>query len=410
MTHRVAITGLGCVSGLGQGVAPTWNAAAEGRGAIRPLRRSGARGSDLSFEGPAAFIEGLDTSAADARFGPRALAGLDPLSTVAVIATLEAINDAGLDGDPVLTHRTAITYGCGSNGNATLEEGYERIYGRRSTSIHPQSVPRSMISAPASHISMLFGVRGPAFVLASACASSAHAIGEAMHMIRAGRAEVAITGGADACLELGSWSGWTALRAMATDTCRPFSADRKGMVLGEGAATLILENYDRARARGATIYAELVGYGATSDAFHITQPQGDGAEAALRFAHADAGLSLETPLLYSSHGTGTALNDSMEARALRKVYGAGLDDSLVIATKSAHGHLVGGAGAIELLLGVLALKHGLAPPVLNRLGPDPECDVPLALSPTAIDYDAVVSSSFAFGGLNAVLIAKRPDA
>ncbi len=407
MTARVAVTGMGSVSGLGAGAVHTWSEVLAGRSGIRTLARAYGDEPAWRYAGPASYIDHVDTSAIEARFGLRPLAQLDPLSTFTLVATFEALSDAGLLDDPVLAERTAVLYGCGSGGNFTQDEGFARLYARRQTGVHPLTIPKSMISAPASQISMVFGVRGPAFVLASACASSAHAIGEAMHMIRSGRVEVAITGGAEACLTLGSWMGWVALKAMAPDACRPFSIDRKGMVLGEGAVTLVLENWDRAKARGATIYGELTGYGATADAAHITAPDGLGAERAIRLAHADAGLPLDQPVLVSSHGTGTPLNDKAETAALRAVYGEGLARNLIIATKPAHGHLIGGSGAMELMLGLLALRDGRAPPVLNHLGVDPECDVPLALEATQIDCETLVSSSFAFGGLNAVLTARR---
>jgi nodulation protein E len=405
LTIRIAVTGMGCISGLGQGAAETWAHAAEGRSAIVPFGLP--RDEEARTAGPAAPIGKIDDSGLTALFDLRALGQLDPLSHHAVIAATEAVRDAGLIGNPVLDRRTAIVIGCGSGGNATFETAYRRLYERGQTKVHPQTIPTGMISAPASQIAMLFGVHGPAMTIASACASSAHAIGEAMHMIRAGRAEVAIAGGAEACLTMGSWIAWASLGAMAGDTCRPFSTDRQGLVLGEGAAMLVLEDWDHAVARGAVIQGELIGYGATSDAAHITMPDCAGIEAAIRAAHADAGLALDQPVLISSHGTGTKLNDVAEAQALNAVYGGTLAESLVIATKSAHGHLIGGSGALELLLGLKALQAGLAPPVCHHLGRDPECDVPLALASTPIDYDHVVSNSFAFGGLNAVLIGRR---
>jgi nodulation protein E len=403
---RVVITGLGCVSALGQGVSPTWNRLVQGQGGIVPFSKSYGDHPGLQFEGPAAPVQNLDLSAAQARFGAKAMATLDPLAAFASAAALEALTDAGLLDHAVLETRTAILFGAGSGGNATFEEGFGRIYDRKLGSVHPLTIPKSMISAPAAQLSMLFGVRGLAFTLSSACASSAHALGEAMHMIRAGRCDVALAGGGEAALTLGSWLGWAALRAMASDTCRPFSAGRKGMVLGEGAAMLVLESYDHARARGATIYGELAGLGASSDAHHLTMPHPAGCEAAIRAAHADAGIPLDAPALISAHGTGTVLNDSNESAAMRAAYGADMAGKRVIATKSAHGHLIGGGGALEFLIGLLALREGVAPPVLNWLAPDPECDVPLALEPTPIKAEALISSSFAFGGLNAVLAAK----
>ena len=406
---RVLVTGLGCVSGLGQGVEATWGRLARGEGAIRTVTRSYGDHPALSFTGPAAAAPPLDLSGPEARLGARALANLDPLSTFAAAAAFEALEQAALLGHPSLETRTAILFGAGSGGNATFEEGFSRIYDRKLGSVHPMTIPKAMISAPAAQLSMLFGVRGLSFALSSACSSSAHAIGEGMHMIRAGRCDVALVGGGEACLTLGSWLGWVALRAMADDTCRPFSAGRKGLVMGEGAAMLVLESEAHARARGAAVLAEMAGLGAASDAHHLTAPHPEGAAAAIRAAHLDAGLPLDAPALISSHGTGTALNDKTEAQAMRAVYGPDMAGKTVIATKSAHGHLIGAAGALEFMMGVMALQRRLAPPVLNWLGPDPECDVPLALTPTPLDCDAVVSNSFAFGGLNAVLVARRAE-
>jgi nodulation protein E len=396
---------MGCISGLGQGTAQTWARAAAGRSAIAPFGLP--RNEDARTTGPAAPIGEVDDSGMTAHFDRRAIGQLDPLSRYALIAATEAIGQAGLIGDPVLDRRTAISIGCGSGGNTTFETAYRRLYERGQNKVHPQTIPAAMISAPASQIAMLFGVHGPAMTIATACASSAHAIGEAMHMIRAGRVEVAIAGGAEACLTLGSWVAWASLGAMASDTCRPFSIDRQGLVLGEGAAILVLEAWEYAIARKAIIHGELIGYGASTDAAHMTAPDQAGIEAAIRAAHADATLALDVPVLISSHGTGTRLNDATEARALKAIYGAALAESLVIATKSAHGHLIGGSGALEFLLGLKALQAGLAPPVCHHLGRDPECEVPLAMAPTPIGYDHLVSNSFAFGGLNAVLIGRR---
>ena len=403
---RVVITGMGSVSGLGQGVEATWKAAVGGVSGVRHLSRVFA--DVYAYEGPAAYVEALDTSAVEARFGQKALAHLDPMSTFASVASFEALEQAGLIGHPVLEDRTVVLYGVGAGGMQTIEDAYLRVFDKKASSIHPLTIPKFMSSAASSQISLLFGIRGIAFNIASACASSAHTIAEGMHMIRAGRADVAVVGGGEAGITYGAWLGWKAVRAMSPTACRPFSTGRDGMVLGEGAATLVLESEAHARARGATILGEVAGAGGSSDAFHITQPQGEGAVKAIRLALADAGLGVDTPVLISAHGTGTELNDKAEAGALAEVYKAGMDRNLVIATKSGHGHLLGGAGAIEFVLGVLAIQRGLAPKVLNYLGPDPACDLPLALwDVTPIDFPALISNSFAFGGLNSVLIAKR---
>jgi nodulation protein E len=407
-TARVAVTGLGCVSGLGQGVAASWARLAIGEGGVRPLTRRFRDDERFTVEGPAAAIEALDGAAVEAHAGRRVLSQMDPVAAFAAVASHEALADAGLLDQPALLADAAIVYGSASGGNQTIEEAYGRVFLKLAPNIHPLTIPKYMGSASVSQLSMLFGIKGLAFATSSACASSAHAIGEAMHMIRAGRARIVLAGGSDASISYGSWLGWKGLQAMSSTACRPFSAGRDGMVLGEGAASLVLEDLDHARARGATIYAEVVGAGASSDAFHLTQPDGEGAVRAMRAAHADAGLALDAPSLISTHGTGTPLNDKTEAEAIRRVYGAGLGRHRVIASKSAHGHLLGGAGAIEFLIGVLALREGLAPPVLNYLGPDPDCDLPLALgAPQGLEAEALVSNSFAFGGLNSVLIARR---
>jgi nodulation protein E len=408
MAHqRVVVTGMGVVSALGQGLEATWAGLAEGRSGIGMIDRKVADNDKHPYQGPAAVVGPLDTTALEVHTGPRPLAHLDPLSAFAVVSGHEALEQAGLIGHPVLERRTALIWGAGSGGNGTIEESYARTFLKGGGNVHPLTIPKQMISAPASHLSMLFGVQGPAFTVASACASSGHAIGEGLWMIRSGRADVALVGGSEAALTYGSWLGWLALKAMADDTCRPFSLNRKGMVLGEGGAALVLESYEHATARGATILAELSGYGATSDAYHITMPHGRGAEAAIRAAHEDAGVPLDAPVLISSHGTGTPLNDKIESAAMRAVYGEHLGASRVIATKSSHGHLIGGAAAIELVTGIAALNHRVAPAVLNGLGADPECDAPVVWEAQEIKQDVLVSNSFAFGGLNAVLIAKR---
>ncbi len=409
MTRRVVITGMGCVSGLGRGVEASWARMLRGEGAIRDVDRALEPNRPAwRMQGRAAWIEPGDALpvAPVGRELPR-LGRMDPLSAYAVIAAIEAVEQAGLFDHPVLRQRTAIVLGCGSGGNETIDAAYQRLFANGQARVHPQTIPSSMISAPASHVAMMLGVHGPAFVLSSACASSAHALGEGMHMVRSGRADVVVAGGSEACLSLGSWIAWQSLGVVAPDTCRPFSRDRKGLALGEGAAMLVLEAEDHAMARGAPILGELAGYGASSDAAHITAPDQSGIETAMRAAHHDAGMDVDRPALISSHGTGTALNDATEAAAIRSVYGASLDDHLVIATKSAHGHLIGATAALEFVIGMKALAAGIAPPILNHLGADPDCTIPLALQATVIESDLLVSNSFAFGGLNAVLVGRR---
>lgn len=398
------VTGMGCVSGLGRGVAENWRRVHAGEGAIRPL-------VSPALSGIAAWLDpGADDRVRFPGVDPqrlRRLGRLDPISEFAIEAALEAVTDAGLVDHPSLDRRTAIVVGCGSGGNATIDTAYERLFGKEEARVHPQTIPSSMVTAPAAHLAILLGVHGPVFTLSSACASSAHALGEAMHMIRAGRADIVIAGGAEACLTRGSLAGWQSLGVLAPDACRPFSRDRRGMVLGEGAAVLVLESEAHAHARGARILGEVAGYGMSSDAVHITAPDTAGIARAIRAAHEDAGVGLDTPALISAHGTGTTLNDIAETAAMRTVYGQDLDRHRVIATKSAHGHMIGATGAMEFLLGMVALAQGVAPPILGHLGADPDCDLPLVLEPQMFEPDVLVSSSFAFGGLNAVLVGRR---
>lgn len=404
MTERVLVTGLGCVSGLGYGTAENWRRVRDGRGAVRAFEPPAPAGVAAWIADEAAgppFLNDVETERL------RRLGRLDRLSIFALEAGLEAVADAGLMEHPSLSQRTAIVLGCGSGGNATIETAYERLFANNQAKVHPQTIPSSMIAAPAAQLSIALGVRGSVLTLSGACASSAQALGEAMHMIRSRRADVVIAGGAEACLTRGSLTGWQSLGVLAPDTCRPFSRDRRGMVLGEGAAVLVLESERHALARGAHIHGELAGYGTSSDAAHMTAPDVEGIAAAIRAAHEDAGVPPEAPALLSAHGTGTALNDPAETAAMREVYGSALACHRVIATKSAHGHMIGATGAMEFLLGLMALSERTAPPVLNYLGSDPECDLPLVLQPEAFEPEVLVSSSFAFGGLNAVLVGRR---
>ncbi len=271
------------------------------------------------------------------------------------------------------------------------------------------TIPRLMVSAATSHVSMAHGITGPAFSVSSACSSANHAIGEAYWMVRSGRAAAAVTGGADACITLGTMRGWEALRVMATDTCRPFSLDRRGMVLGEGAGVFVLERLDAARARGAPIYAELAGFGTSADAADLVHPAEAGAARAIAQAMTVAGLNPEDVDYVNAHGTGTGVNDVTETRALHRVFGGRARHLAVSSTKSVHGHALGAAGALELAVTVRAMAEGVIPPTVNFTRPDPECDldcVPNQARERPIR--AALSNSFAFGGLNAVLAVKRP--
>ena len=406
MTRRVMVTGLGCLSGLAQGVDATWHRLRNGDDAARPFHRTCSVPNAIA-DGTAIWIDAPDSTAFGQRFNTRLLDQMDLSSVYAILAAHEALEAAALLDHPDLLARAGVFIGCGGGGLTSTEQSYERLFVGGARALHPMTIPRQMPSASASQVSITFSTRGPCFGFTSACASSSHAIAEAAMMIRHGRLDLAIVGGAEAPLAIGSWMAWQALRALAKERCRPFSAGRDGMMLGEGAAVLILESEAHANARGAQTLAEILGSGASSDAHHMTHPSGAGAVHAMRAALADAQLNADAPLLISSHGTGTLANDRAEAAALHEVFGPSLAHSTVLATKSAHGHLCGAGGAIELLVGLLALRHHLAPPVLNYLAPDPECLLPLPLGAALpIDHTTLLSNSFAFGGLNSVLVAR----
>jgi nodulation protein E len=402
---RVAVTGLGCVSALGADLGEAWRKALAGTSGIDIHVVSASEG--IETEAPAAAVKEDPAERLAKRFGRKSIAAVDRFANFAAAATCEALEDAGIEfGSPEL-RSASIVYGACSGGLHSIESAYHRMFVDEAGP-HPLTVPRLMTSAPASHLSILFGIQGLCLTVATACASSSHAIAEGMHLIRARRADMVVVGGADASLTYGGLLSWRALQAISPTTCRPFSLGRDGTALGEGAATLVLESEDSALRRGARIHCLVAGAGATSDATHMTQPNAESAARAIRDAYADAGLDPAEPILISAHGTGTVLNDQCETRALHSLYGEGLADHRVIATKSAHGHMLGASGAMEFILGIKALTTGFAPPLVNFIAPDPNCQLPLVLAPEPIGYRTLVSNSFAFGGLNSVLIAQRP--
>jgi nodulation protein E len=403
MTGReVVITGLGCLSALGHD-RPTFAAGLLGGiCGIGPITAfdPGSGGIRIAAEVPG--------YAPAAHFDRVRLGQLDRFAQFAILSAREAVAHAGLVLDADLASRTAVVHGTGIGGQTTQDESYRLLYGENAKRLHPYTVPRLMPSAGPSQISMDLGITGPVFGTVSACASSSHAIAMGALLLRSGLADVALVGGAEACITPGSLRGWEGLRVMAHDTCRPFSARRGGMVLGEGAGTLVLETRDHARGRGAPILASLAGIGMTADAGNLIQPDVAGMARAIRAALADAGLDPADVPYINAHGTGTALNDPGETRAIRDVFGPSADALAVSSTKSMIGHTLGAGGALEAIATIIALQTGIAPPTLGWLGPDPQCDldyVPHTARPLPIP--AALSHSFAFGGLNVVLAFRR---
>ena len=393
MNRRVAITGIGVVSAIGLNAADFWASLVAGKPGIRPL----------SCQEKYKFLNGAEALGFDPLtvLDPKEAAFLDRFAQMGLVAAIEAVGDSGLIWTDQLRERTAVVTGSSLGGKYVEDEGYRRMYAEKQTRFDPMSIPKAMTNALTSRISLQFGATGPAWTVATACSSANHAIGQAAAwMIRSGACDAAIVGGAEAPFTPGVLRAWEALRVVSPDTCRPFSKDRKGLILGEGAAILVLESLDGARARGARIYAEIAGFGMSSDAHHITQPSSTGAARAMRAALADAGLKPEDIGYINAHGTGTDANDRTESSAIREVVGR----VPVSSTKSMHGHTLGAAGALEAAATALALHHGILPPTANFTEAGEGCDLDYIPNQARQQkVRAALSNSFAFGGLNAVL-------
>ena len=397
--RRVAITGLGVICASGANVNSFWNSISRGTSSIRPMQRVDA--ATLRFKN-AAEVEGFEP---EQHFPGGKSDLLDRFAQLGVVAAREAVSDSGLLITPELAERTAVFMGSCVGGQETQDIGFQKLYLQNRDRVSPLTIPKVMANAGASHICMEFGITGPAMAISTACSSANHAIGQAFWMVRSGQAELALAGGSEAPFSLGILKAWEAMRVVSADTCRPFSKDRSGMILGEGAAVLVLEALDAARARGANIYAEICGFGMSSDAYHLTQPSSAGPARAMRSALQDAKLAPEQVGYINAHGTATPTNDPIESRAIQEIFGACAP--FVSSTKSMHGHALGAAGALEAAATVLALRHGLLPPTANVTEQDPECNVNLLTSARAESVEAAISNSFAFGGLNAVVVFRR---
>lgn len=397
--RRVAVTGIGIVSPLGRGCRAHLAAAEHGASGIRNLANFDASALSCRIGGE------VD----DAWLGD-AWREYDRFARLALIASDEACAAAGLASSAIPPPRVGAVIGTGLGGSATLDVGYERLYGQRQSRVAPMTIPRSMYNAATSAVAARHGAEGPAFAVVSSCASATHAIAQGALWIAAGLADIVIAGGADAPLVHGVIRGWEALRVLAVDNerpdqaCRPFSADRKGIVLAEGAAVFVLEEMGHARSRGAEIEGEIAGFGLSSDAGHVTDPSPDGAGRAMRGAMAAARLSPADIDYLNAHGTATRANDATETAAIRAVFGAAAGRLMVSSTKAMHGHAMGASGAIETALSLVALNEGIVPPTINRTLPDPACDLDyVAEGARRRDVNFFLSNSFGFGGLNGVL-------
>lgn len=398
--RRVVITGAGTVNALARDLPGTLAAMAEGRTGIGPLDLPDVERLSIRI---GAQVTGWEP---EALFDRTKLSLYDRFTQFALVAAGEAMAQAGLaavPGDPV---RWGCVMGTAGGGNGTVNDAFRAVFAEGKNRVHPFTVPRLMNNAAASHLTMAWGLMGPAFSVATACASSNHAIGLAFQMIRAGMADGMLAGGSESMLNFGGLKAWEGLRVMSPEGCHPFSLGRTGMVQGEGAAVFVLEEYEAARARGAEILAEIRGFAMTSDAGDIVMPSVEGATRAMRGALADAGIAPAEVGYINAHGTGTAANDRTEAAAIRTVFGDAPPP--VSSTKAAHGHCIGATGAVELLACLLALRDGVLAPTLGFQAPDPDCplDVVPNVARTA-DVSVAMSNAFAFGGLNAVLVLSR---
>jgi nodulation protein E len=400
--NRVVITGLGVVSSVGQSTQDYWDSLLAGRSGFAPATLGTAAQATGRFVGEVKSFEPA------AHFESSQVLLLDRVSQFAVVAARQAVSQSGLVLSGELAERTAAIIGTGSGGHTTLEENFRRLYAENAARLHPLTIPRAMVSAPASQVSMYLGIKGPVFAVSSACASATHAIGQAFHMVRSGSVTCAVTGGTEASITFSAMKGWEAMRIMSPDTCRPFSKDRKGMLIGEGAAVVALEALDHARARDADILAEIVGFGMSADSKDLTAPDVDGMARAITAALADGGLAPDAIDYVNAHGTGTTANDRAETLALHRSFGAHARQFTVSSTKSTVGHTLGAAGALEFVAAIMAIRDGVAPPTMNYLGADPDCDLDYVPNEARrMPVRAILSNSFAFGGLNGVLAARK---
>lgn len=410
--RRVAVTGMGVVSPLGSTTAEVYRNASSGYSGIHRLQTPFTH----RLQAPLAATVAFDGAA---HFDPARLRMLDRSSQFALVAAGQAFADAHCDWAALDLGRVGTFVGTGMGGSISNDDGYQTLYGEGSDRIKPFTILMGMHNASAAWIAIDFKLRGPSLTYSTACSSSAVAIGEAWLRIASGSLDLAIAGGAEAPLAFGSLKAWEALHTLATidandasASCKPFSKDRSGMVLGEGAAMLVLEPWDSAVARGATIHGEVLGYGLTTDIGHITRPSVDGQAAAMRAALQSASLEPLAIDAINAHGTGTLANDAAETAAIKAVFGARSPAIPISATKAMHGHLLGASGALEAVLSLLAMRHAVALPTRHLSAPDPACDLDYVpnVARSGVAARTMLSNSFAFGGTNAVLVLRSASA
>lgn len=407
--RKVVITGMGVISPVGLGVDSFWNSIKAGSHGIAPIENLDMKGQKASV---AAQVKNFRPEDYMSRHESHRM---DPCSRFAVAAAKEAIEDCGTDFSDLDPYRVGVIIGSGIGGLQTLEENHTKFTRKGPGRVSPLMIPLMITNMASGYVAMMHGYKGVNYCPVSACASSGHAIGEAMHAIRDGYTDVVIAGGAEASITPFSMAAFTNMKALSTasDPDRasiPFDAERDGFVMGEGSGVLVLEEYEYAKKRGAKIYAEVAGYGATSDAYHITSPDpsGEGAERSMKISIKDAGLSLDDIDYINAHGTSTQPNDKCETLAVKNLFGERAKDIPMSSTKSMTGHLLGAAGAIEAIICALALREGVIPPTVNYKVKDPECDLDYVTEGTRKkDVKVVLSNALGFGGHNVTICLKK---
>ena len=406
--RRVVVTGLGGVAPVGQNPADLFEGLVAGRSGVALVPPE-------IFSGPQRLVAARVPFDPSAHWPPHQSAQLDRATQFALVAAAQAVADAGLMLSEEESNRAGVYWGTGLGGAMSIEDSYKRLFASASGRVRPTAVTMGMSNAAAAHISIAHHLRGAVLNISTACSSSAASIGEAYRAIQAGHADVIIAGGSEALITHGNLSAWAAMQALAqpdaddpSRSCKPFDANRTGLVLGEGAAALVLESSERATQRGAHIHAEVVGYGNASDAVGLSRPDADGQDRAMRSALGDAKLAPDAIGYINAHATATIVGDSTETDSIKRTFGTHSGDVPISSTKALHGHLMGAAGAVELLVSIMALERGIVPPTAHLDHPDPMCDLDYVPNEAReVKLRAVMSNSFGFGGMNGVLIARR---
>ena len=399
---RVVITGAGTINPLGHSVSDTLAAMREGACGIGPLEIRDVDRLQIQIGGQ---VKGFE---AEGRYNRQQISLYDRFTQFTLAAAREAIEQSGLTFGGELAARSGVVLGTAGGGVSTWDDNYRAVYEEGKNRVHPFVVPKLMNNAAASHVSMEWNLKGPSFTVSTACASSNHAMAQAFMMIRSGMAPVMVTGGSESMLCFGGVKAWEGLRVMSRDACRPFSANRNGMVQGEGAGIFVFEEYEHARARGAEILCEVAGFAMSSDASDIVMPSKNGAARAMAGALHDARINRSEVGYINAHGTGTAANDKTECAAVADVFGPHADQLMISSTKSMHGHLIGGTGAVELLACIMALRDGVIAPTIGYQEPDPECALDVVPNEAReAKVDVALSNAFAFGGMNAVVAVRK---